>query len=416
MTENFDEQLIVLAFIVFLVVVGTAIFSVGVWNDEAARYYIAQESLSMINSIEPHPPAYFIFLKILGNPPIALARLTSLVFSLLSAIVMLVIASELGFSKAGTVSLFLLHPLLIKYSAQATLYPMAVFFVVIAIFAYLQLHRRKLLFAAACSLMMLTHVLTGIIFLMFMFHEHFVRMKAKAHHATFLLPAFVGVAVLIRAIFFTGLTGWLQPPSIVVAWTSFILYLGSPVVGITIALLMFKDDSTIALPLAVLFPYFALLIFSYLVIPVFHSRFLLLFMPFVALWFGQAVRKTKWQRVIISGVLLSALLTYGFFVYDPMSSSKDASKHIFDGSSVLHHSTFSYYPVMYYSPESSHYLETTTTPLRTPIVFPEHVIQPSRDYFFDYEVSDDGVPSIDAQVLEMREFDGLFLIQYGKEK
>ncbi|GIW64606.1 MAG: hypothetical protein KatS3mg092_0539 [Patescibacteria group bacterium] len=189
----------------------------SLWLDEAivARVVSQYNFFEIISKFSPfdfHPPLYYLFMKLwtsfFGFSEISL-RMPSVIFSLMTAIVIYKIGKILKDKKLGFWSaiLFLFNPLIVYYSQEARMYMMTTFFITTSFYYFLKLrnnHFSKDLIFFNLFLILSFFSFYGSIFLIIGYLIYFLLKKKKYFfQVTFIF--FVSFSFLILPLLFKQL-------------------------------------------------------------------------------------------------------------------------------------------------------------------------------------------------------------------
>lgn len=179
------------------------------WFDEAVSFAFARQSLPDLltaAAADNHPPFYYLFLHFWMklNRSEFFLRLPSIVFGTTSVCLVYLLGKKLAGKKAGLLSstLFALSPLHVYFSAEARMYSLLTFLILIGFYSFLKILKKPtflsgLLFTACCLASLYTHYFSIIFFLgldLFLF-----TVKARLKKQLFLLifcQALAGVIFL----------------------------------------------------------------------------------------------------------------------------------------------------------------------------------------------------------------------------
>ena len=177
--EYMKRSIVVLGIILFLgFLIRLLALSQSLWLDEGVtarvvREYGFLEIIPKFSLFDFHPPLYYFFMKfwtsLFGFSEVSL-RMPSILFSLITAYALYIIASKQGKEKYGLLAslFFLFNPLILYYSQEARMYMMAVMWVTLWFLAF-QNNKEGSLLANLCAFFAISTFYGTTLFFIFLF-------------------------------------------------------------------------------------------------------------------------------------------------------------------------------------------------------------------------------------------------------
>ncbi|MDO8658707.1 MAG: glycosyltransferase family 39 protein [Candidatus Levybacteria bacterium] len=320
-----------------------SILTQSFWRDEAFSVILAEKNIFEIFNLstqDPSPPFYYLLLHywiiLFGNGEIAV-RFLSLLFHLLTVIVMFLIAKHLIRSLSGQIIIALttlLNPFLLQYAFEARAYSLVVFLSITAL--YLIILKKKLLAGIFLSLAIFSHNFAVITFFILTAWWLFVNRKNLRLSSFLKLVSFPlltiflwGGAIWIQwSKFAEGF--WISKPTISTLTNSFkifssgeisysakfILYSLSLVFLFLAGLSWLKKDKSKNNNILFLFfllaviPTLSTFVFSLLFTPIYYERYLILTTPMLILLTGYSLNMLLKTNFVIKFFLAPFIVIY----------------------------------------------------------------------------------------------------------
>jgi len=408
------ELILVLTIITYVMFSANLIINRDFHNDEAYRVELAKQPTKTIITKETHPPIYPLLIKTFQSYNIYLLRTASVLITILTGIIVTLISIRMNINPVITTILFFSSTQTIYYSTYASMYSLAMLLAATNFYFYLEKDTRKTLISGI--LMSYTHLFT--LFNTLSQTILSVAKKQKKMLATLAATLIVAAPAIIHAYSLRQYQNWITPittKKILFALTAF----SGSITTLTIfAFLSIKHrqklNKTLMTHIAV--PIIMLVATSITIKPYFHERYLSLFTPFFVLQLSDLLQKSNIKKTFLPVVMIAIVASNMVVLTESIQPSllRQANKYIQNGT-VLHHSTFTYYPSKQYGPEAKHYLSKNNYTTQTPLLYPEEVIQPNKTQFFDYELQEQGKPHQNISTEYTKNFQNLILIKYKKK-
>lgn len=402
--------------LVFFVVIGIVMTYKGeAWNDEASRYFQIRQSYPTILTTDTHPPFYFMLMKAVGEPSMGGMRIFSVAMIVLSGTAILIIARKYD-SRILYLStaIFFLHPQMTNHMIEATPYSLAIFLMLCNYYTFQNFKKNKAWHLVTAILMGLTHLFS----LMILIPQaiYFLRKKRYDGILSIILTILFASPFIYKAITYP-MTSWLQRPSFGIVLASLMLLAGSIPSLLFLAYSFITERKNTIWPVAsnILLPIIILGGLTFFVKPLWHDRYFVLFVPFVAIQTAKYIIEHRYYKVIVPTLMIAMMLTTIWVSWGKDTGIKKASDLIDANTTVLHHSTFSYYPMRYYTPWAKHYLSLKNYEPMTPIWFQNETLTPDENQHFDYEITETGQPHQNLTIQNTTIFqNSLKILKYKK--
>lgn len=365
--------------------------------DEAFRLLLSQESPDKY-FIDTHPPTYLWIMKLIPN--INLLRYLNSLIGIFLIIPITYIAKKIRANPAIIAILFYTNYQILNYTTSATNTLPATTLLIIATYYYLE--KKINMYCIFSYLAIAMNPLTALNLVATYIYELY---KNKKHNHKILITGILSTLFFIPILTNTNYTSWLQTPTLPTILVSLILITGSLPGLIILIPSMYKQKY---LATQILIPIIILLSISLTIKPFWHDRYLVYTIPAATLTIAATITKLpKKIPILLTTILVIAQLLILPILYDQDWQEIRQANQAISGGRVLHHSTFSLYPSMAYTPNATHLLDNRNYTLPTPLLQPQNYINPLNKSF-DYELIATGNPSILNGTLT--EYDGLTLI------
>lgn len=347
--------------------------------DEAFRELLSREPFTTAVTTDTHPPLYLWIHRLIPN--ITSQRYLNIVLAITGSLFLGLISINRRKNPLPTAILFLSTYQIINYTGWALNTLPAITLLCINLYAYEKKHSRTYLLSG--FFMVGTNLLTGIAILATFIYDTIKNKQInRAIIATGLISSIWTYGILINA----NYTNWLHTPTIGTILFSILLASGS-VIAIAVTLTGIATDKKRDwhLILQWLLPFVILGAITALWKPMYHDRYLVYTIPaFTILTSHYAQQPKKISTILIALLIIANLsLLPVLFQQSDWTEIREANMEIYGNVTVLHHSTFSYYPSQLYNPKATHYL-TKIHNLPTPILRPE--TYDPEPIIYDYEL------------------------------
>jgi len=403
--------ILILLIITFIITSTYLTFNRDLGNDESYRFLLGQEDLKTSLTNDLQPIGYQTFLQL----PFSIYgfRTINILLTFLCLIPLMWIAEHYKTNPYITGILFITHAQVLNYTTQSTAYIPAILFTLLTIRYYLE--KKPVTFLLTATIMVSLHNLTLLTLLAILLHHRLEEDGKWTRHI--LLTLGIGTVFTINYWMNRQYFNWLQTPDTWQVINSLFLLSGS-ILGFfllgSLIITYWKELPTLHKTL--LTTPIILLGLASLWTPIFHDRYLVLLIPATILSLAYLLQQLQGRvRTILTTLtILGAILTTIIWIGQVPTELQDANTIIGQGT-VLHHSTFSAYPSMIYSPKAIHVLDLhnykTSTPIIGKLVVAIH--QPNRHY--DYELYQLGKEH-QNQTGQFHYYNNLVVGEYEKQK
>jgi len=314
------------------------------WLDEAISIRQAQETnysatFNMITK-DVHLPLHitllFFWVKIFGKSELS-SRILSLIFGILGIWVFYLLTKKLYGEKTSLVStlIFAISPIMIYYSQEARLYSLFVLLSLTSIYFFLKFiekndYKNLIYYSLSSLLLIYTHLFAFLLLFVqniYILHINKYRIKKLfkwIYSQLFLIIMFLPwIGNLLKQVNRTLNTMWIPKPNIGIILKSILDLLGNKYILLIflfciIYVILTKNYKSIEknkivfLVLWIIVPFIIVLTYSYLISPVYQTRYLLFVIPAFFIIFGKLISRIFEKNKILAYTLLGLIIIFSF--------------------------------------------------------------------------------------------------------